>query len=350
MARKRPRVFIASSSEGLEIAKAIQLELDRDCEVEVWSQGLFSLSVSVLDSLISSLDTHDFAIIVVTPDDLVETRNRKHEAPRDNVIFELGLFMGAIGRSRTYIIHDRTKPLKLPSDLDGITKASFEPHSSGNLQAALGAPCTEVKNNISRIGPRPVPEDIEIEMTPTVSERTYRQKGSKLLHSVLFDYTDQPDRHGWQVNGSIQIAACDHEGTGQGLAIAPDKHVKMDYTIPESARQTKYLEIVTGKSRMWAYARVTLAKDDGSSKQGWIALLRGDQPPKKFNRSEWWVYIPPDSLRDGLFCDRISLTEVMRVSFSTEGWHLLEVTAIRIGGGAPTRMYGIYLFAEEAGD
>lgn len=95
----RPRVFIGSSSEGLEIAETIQLNLDHLCEVTIWTQGLFTLGSGVLEALAAKLSEFDYAILVLTPDDLTESRNQALFSPRDNVIFELGLFMGYLGAS-----------------------------------------------------------------------------------------------------------------------------------------------------------------------------------------------------------------------------------------------------------
>jgi hypothetical protein len=154
MARKRPSVFIGSSTEGLKIAKALQILLDQSCEVTIWSQGIFGLSEGTLESLVAALDQFDFAILALTPDDLVSTRNQSASAPRDNVLFELGLFMGGLGRDRTFIVHDRTAHLKLPSDLAGVSAATFETHSSGNLQSSLGAAATRIEERIVRLGLR----------------------------------------------------------------------------------------------------------------------------------------------------------------------------------------------------
>jgi hypothetical protein len=154
MARKRPSVFIGSSSEGLKIAKALQVLLDQAYEVATWSQGVFGLSQGTLESLVGALDQFDFAILVLTPDDLVSSRNVSGAAPRDNVLFELGLFMGGLGRDRTFIVYDRTAQLKLPSDLAGVSAATFEPHSSGNLQSSLGAAATCSEDRIDRLGLR----------------------------------------------------------------------------------------------------------------------------------------------------------------------------------------------------
>lgn len=154
MARARPSVFVGSSTEGLKIAKTLQVLLDHGCEVTIWSQGVFGLSQGTLESLVHALDQYDFAILVLTADDLVTSRETSSSAPRDNVLFELGLFMGGLGRERTFIVYDRTAGLKLPSDLAGVSAATFEPHASGNLQSALGAAATRVEEQIARLGVR----------------------------------------------------------------------------------------------------------------------------------------------------------------------------------------------------
>jgi hypothetical protein len=154
MAERRPSVFIGSSSEGHGIAEAIQLNLDRACEVVIWSQGIFGLGGGTLETLVDKADEFDFAILVVTPDDMTRSRGKDQASPRDNVLLELGLFIGKIGRNRTFIVFDRTAKIKMPSDLAGVTLADYQPHSSGNLQPALGAASTKIKSAIQEHGPR----------------------------------------------------------------------------------------------------------------------------------------------------------------------------------------------------
>lgn len=62
--------------------------------------------------------------------------------------------MGSLGRERTFIVYDRTAAVKLPSDLAGVKAATFEPHTSGNLQSALGAVATQIEEQTERIGLR----------------------------------------------------------------------------------------------------------------------------------------------------------------------------------------------------
>src|ERR1700685_3297181 len=119
----RLALFVGSSSEGQRIAEAVQVLLDPVCEVELWTQGAFGLTQGTLESLIMALSRFDFALLVLTADDLIISRGTEKAAARDNVLFELGLFIGSLGRDRTFMVYDRTKPPTLPSDLAGITSA-----------------------------------------------------------------------------------------------------------------------------------------------------------------------------------------------------------------------------------
>ncbi|MFD8726158.1 TIR domain-containing protein [Streptomyces sp. NPDC059629] len=150
----RPALFVGSSSEGLRIAEAAQVVLDEVCEVELWTQGIFGLTQGTLESLVTALPRFDFSLLVLTADDLTVSRNTEKPTARDNVLFELGLFIGALGRDRTFMLYDRTTPPTLPSDLAGITAATFAPQASGNLEAALGAPCTKIRRAVERLGVR----------------------------------------------------------------------------------------------------------------------------------------------------------------------------------------------------
>jgi Predicted nucleotide-binding protein containing TIR-like domain len=149
---KRPTVFVGSSSEGLSVAEAVQVALDQECEVTLWTQGIFCLGLSNLENLSRVLGDYDFAVLVLTPDDVVFSRGQQNSAARDNVIFELGLFMGAIGRDRAFVLHERNIDLRIPSDLAGISTASYMQHTSGNIQSAIGSPCTQMKQAIRRLG------------------------------------------------------------------------------------------------------------------------------------------------------------------------------------------------------
>jgi predicted nucleotide-binding protein len=132
----KPRVFIGSSSEGLDFAESLNIRLARDCETVVWSSGAFGVSETYLESLEKALVGVEFAVLIVTADDTRDKRGVGGKIPRDNVVFELGLFMGRLGRQRTFIVCDPKTNVELPSDLEGVNLASFDSNrSDGNLDS-----------------------------------------------------------------------------------------------------------------------------------------------------------------------------------------------------------------------
>ncbi len=158
----KPRMFIGSSAEGLAEAKAIQKNLDYAAECELWSQGFFKPGVGTLEGLAENSGEFDFAALVLTPDDLQQKRGESKNAPRDNVLLELGLFVGKLGRRRTFIVYDRGADLSLPSDLAGVTPITFSRHASGNLEASLGAACSTIEQVIKELGLRPAETELDV--------------------------------------------------------------------------------------------------------------------------------------------------------------------------------------------
>ncbi|MFJ2543045.1 TIR domain-containing protein [Microbacterium sp. NPDC087589] len=151
------RVFIGSSSEHLQTARYLQSEIERftGCEATCWDQDVFRLSTYALESLSKAAHQADFAVLLATPDDMTHKRGRQAPSPRDNVIFELGLLMGVLGRERTFLVADKEdENLQLPSDFTGLTYAWFKSRSDGNMRATLNNSMLEIAKEITALGPR----------------------------------------------------------------------------------------------------------------------------------------------------------------------------------------------------
>lgn len=151
----KPLLFLGCSTESLEIAREIQLGLKHDnVEAMVWTDGVFGPSGVAVDALLNTVNESDFAVFVFSPDDKVVSRGDEYNAPRDNTVFELGLFMGKLERSRTFIVREQSADVKVPTDLLGITPLTYVYRGSGNLAAAIAPVCTELRKVINNLGVR----------------------------------------------------------------------------------------------------------------------------------------------------------------------------------------------------
>jgi predicted nucleotide-binding protein with TIR-like domain len=151
----RLKVFVVSSSEGLDPANAVRRllvgEFRQNAEVRPWTRE-FELSATYIESLENQAREVDFAILVLTADDVITSREKEKPAPRDNVVFELGLFMGSLGRERCFIVKEKVPDLKLPTDLLGIHTASFKPPADRDWKTALEATCLSISERMAKLG------------------------------------------------------------------------------------------------------------------------------------------------------------------------------------------------------
>ncbi|MDR7091538.1 nucleotide-binding protein [Cellvibrio fibrivorans] len=142
----KPKVFVASSVEGLDIAYPLQVNLQHDADITVWSQGVFSLSITPLDSITEALRASDFGIFVFSGDDETRMRGNVSDTVRDNVIFELGLFIGKLGKRRCFIVMPDNIDLHIPTDLVGVSPAKYSgARAKSEAAAALGPACHEIR-------------------------------------------------------------------------------------------------------------------------------------------------------------------------------------------------------------
>lgn len=147
-----PTLFIASSTEQLDSAYAVQHELDDVSNPVVWKQGTVKASQSVLVSLGQQLEACDFGVFIFAPDDTTTMRANESNTVRDNVIFELGMFIGRLGPERCYVVIPHgAKGLHLPSDLHGFTPLEYRSdRPEAELRAAFGPACNEIRKAVRK--------------------------------------------------------------------------------------------------------------------------------------------------------------------------------------------------------
>lgn len=150
----KPVLFLGTSVESLAIAQQIQLGLEHDpIECRVWTDGIFGPSSIAIETLVKQTAECDFAAFVFGPDDKVNSRGNEQDAPRDNVIFEMGMFINELGRERTFVIKERTADLKIPSDLTGVAPISWKQEADADPKLQFATVCTELRNQIGKLGP-----------------------------------------------------------------------------------------------------------------------------------------------------------------------------------------------------
>ena len=122
---EKPRLFLGSSAKQEKLLQALTRGLNDIATVEPWMTS-FNPGTSTLERLIELTQEVDFAAFVFAQDDWT-TKSPENSAepppgqasPRDNVLFEAGLFGGVLGMRRTFILH--ASGAKLPTDLLGLT-------------------------------------------------------------------------------------------------------------------------------------------------------------------------------------------------------------------------------------
>lgn len=121
----KPRLFVGSSSETLHLAEALARKLSPSAETRLWPD-IFEIGDTTIESLMRELATCEFAVLIASDDDIVSRRGEDRAVPRDNIIFEAGLFIGCLGRRRVFVVCDVRSRVHLPSDLSGVTFATYD--------------------------------------------------------------------------------------------------------------------------------------------------------------------------------------------------------------------------------
>lgn len=136
----KKRLFIGSSSEELKLAENAKSILEKDFEVTIWNENvwdksIFKINQNFLADLLKATLQFDFGILIGTGDDNVIFRGTEVLQPRDNVLFELGLFTGRLGTSKCAFLID--KEIKLLSDFGGLSVAQFELGDTSSFKNAI---------------------------------------------------------------------------------------------------------------------------------------------------------------------------------------------------------------------
>jgi predicted nucleotide-binding protein len=151
----KTKIFIGSSTDGLKYAEAIKKVLEGqklNYDVDIWDDVFGKENLTNIELLEKTVDQYKFSIFIFSPDDTIRMSNAADlkKMPRDNVIFEYGLFMGKNGRPNTFFIApSNRKDLHILSDIDGLICMSYE--DNANKVSAVRSLCTTISEAIQKL-------------------------------------------------------------------------------------------------------------------------------------------------------------------------------------------------------
>jgi len=151
----KPRIFLGSSGQQEKLLQALTRGLQDTADVEPWTTS-FIPGVSTLERLVALSREVDFAAFVFAQDDWTTKGESPDVAsgqgsPRDNVVFEAGLFGGALGIRRTFILH--ADGAKLPTDLLGLTSIRYDPATTPAVVRQINQKLRQAIEAEGRISP-----------------------------------------------------------------------------------------------------------------------------------------------------------------------------------------------------
>jgi hypothetical protein len=158
----KPRIFVGSSTEGLPVARSVKECMSGWADCTIWNEKVFSFNKSYFETLLDSINLYDYGVLVVTGDDFTRSRHKLFQSPRDNVVFEFGLFLGRLGRKKVFFL--RQEGTKLPSDLLGISLPAFPAKAGAGRSNALREICAQIREELDKLT-----GSFELGLLPSVS-------------------------------------------------------------------------------------------------------------------------------------------------------------------------------------
>ncbi len=138
MSLLKPKLFIGSSRSNLSIAEKVKSYLSSNVDCSIWnSPEIWEINQSTFDNLLRCVSYFDFGLFIATADDWTLTKDKIVIEPRDNVILEMALFCGALGRDKSFLMVE--EGIKLPTDFDGIYMPYFKKEDEKSIQSACDA-------------------------------------------------------------------------------------------------------------------------------------------------------------------------------------------------------------------
>jgi hypothetical protein len=200
----KPRIFLGSSGKQEKLVQALTRGLEDIAHVEPWT-AVFNPGTTTLGRLLELTREVDFAAFVFARDDWTSagatassTPESAQASPRDNVVFEAGLFGGVLGMRRTFILH--AKGAKLPTDLLGLTCVRYDATSTAADMKAINQKLRKAIESEAR-----APRIEGLWWQYSLTERSAREPSAVSLLRIARDRRGGLEITGraWQENGTL---------------------------------------------------------------------------------------------------------------------------------------------------
>ena len=151
----RPTVFVGSSTPALSVAKELDHGLSTIADVVLWNTA-FDAGTWLLGGILNRAQQSDFGVFVIHGDDTATVKGTNYTAVRDNVLFEAGVFMGALGPERTILLWPDghgSETLRLPTDLEGLLRETYTPGRSHQVKPDVQSALASIRRRVESMGP-----------------------------------------------------------------------------------------------------------------------------------------------------------------------------------------------------
>ena len=155
----KKKIFIGSSSESKLIADAIFSQFEYSHDAKVWNFAFDASSITITE-IIKKAKESDFAIMVLGEDDVLTSRGEVYSTARDNVILELGIFIGHLGLENCFIVipSSAEHKVRIASDLSGVTLLKYNSGIDNPSESVLTA-CRSIEAAMKKSPENPAPKE-----------------------------------------------------------------------------------------------------------------------------------------------------------------------------------------------
>jgi hypothetical protein len=164
---------------------------------------------------------------------------------------------------------------------------------------------------------------------------------------VDFSYLPlHPMKVGWSLGETTEPPECtliDDPHVGVALSIFRKQSYHLDFDLHVHEYSCRTVEVVVDSQQAPTfYIRTRLQHPDmGVDEPRWLNVKIGRQLPERLNESEWTVHVPPIAMTDSWVTLHLSLPDLVKSTFGTDGWTLDRLAGFRLRDNGRIREFRV---------